>query len=228
MSAAEILNTAVRVRKGSGDRLYVIVCGENDSLAERISGFPAGQHLMLVSCRDWNADLSPWPAPACFRGGADFAGRADAFLRLLTQDILPAAVSNSALSVSSVSILGYSLAGLFALYAMYKSPVFTSAASVSGSLWYPHFTEFLKNETPAAQAKFVYLSVGDREANTKNPVLCRVADKTREAACILEEKGIRTRLEFNPGNHFFEPDARMLRAICALSKSGEAVSGRLS
>lgn len=36
-----------------------------------------------------------------------------------------------------IGIAGYSLAGLFALYALYKTDVFTRVASMSGSLWFP-------------------------------------------------------------------------------------------
>ena len=38
---------------------------------------------------------------------------------------------------SFIGIAGYSLAGLFALYALYKTDAFTRVASMSGSLWFP-------------------------------------------------------------------------------------------
>ena len=45
-------------------------------------------------------------------------------------------------------IAGYSLAGLFALWAAWNSGYFRRVASVSGSLWYPGFTDYIRNNEP--------------------------------------------------------------------------------
>lgn len=45
--------------------------------------------LVTLSGFDWEGDLSPWPAPALGKNSAPFAGRADAALALLSEELLP-------------------------------------------------------------------------------------------------------------------------------------------
>ena len=40
------------------------------------------------------------------------------------------------------AIAGDSMAGLFAVYALYRTQVFSRVASASGSLWYPGLLEY--------------------------------------------------------------------------------------
>ena len=97
--------------------------------------------LVCIDGVDWDRDLSPWPAEKVFRGGADFSGGAEAFLQVLLQNILPAAEEN--LSPAWRGIFGYSLAGLFSLWTMTKTDAFQRCASMSGSLWFDGFTDYL-------------------------------------------------------------------------------------
>ena len=63
--------------------VVLMEAGETRALYERLrEPRPA---LIGVSGADWNDDFTPWPAPAVFRGRADFGGRADAFLQRLTE-----------------------------------------------------------------------------------------------------------------------------------------------
>ncbi len=48
---------------------------------------------------------------------------------------------------------------------------------------------------------------------TKDPVMSRVSDKIREACDILNGQEVDTILEWNPGNHFKEPDIRTAKAF---------------
>ena len=192
-----------------------LVCVIADPDETRIS-IPAHENLLVVDPGDWNDSLSPWPAPACFRGGGAFGGYADRFLQTLTESILPAAERELGLAPTRRALCGYSLAGLFALYALYRTDRFTHIASASGSLWYDDFLDFLRANAPRVPNARVRLSLGDREEFTKNPRLAAVGSATRETVQILRSQHLDVTLTMNPGNHFFEPDARISRLIEAL------------
>ena len=105
--------------------------------------------LAAISGVDWNRELSPWPAPGVFRGGEDFGGEGPAFLDMLTRQIVPSVESQLGFAPVSRAIAGYSLAGLFALWSVFQTDVFDRAASVSGSLWFDGFMDYLESSTAA-------------------------------------------------------------------------------
>lgn len=165
-------------------------------------------YLIAVKVRDWNADLSPWPAPAVF-GKEDFGnGAADTLGEILkyTRD-----------KDKTYYIGGYSLAGLFSLWAAYHTDVFRGAAAASPSIWFPGFTEYMKKNHNHASS--VYLSLGDKETKTRNPVMATVGDRMQEACEILKEQGVNTTLEWNPGNHFKDADIRTAKAFAWVIES---------
>ena len=175
------------------------------SFIKELSG---GQSFCLkaVKVDNWNKDLSPWPAPAVF-GRDDFGAGAEETLAYLLTEAVPHKIN----SPQKVYIGGYSLAGLFALWAGYQTDVFSGIAAASPSIWFPGFTEYMKENELHAHA--VYLSLGDREERTRNPVMARVGDAIREAYAHLQETGVDCVLEWNKGNHFKEPDLRTARAF---------------
>lgn len=172
--------------------------------------------LICISGLDWNRDLSPWPSEAVFKGGDSFFGGAGEYLRELTEHVIPEVLRSAGLRPERLAIAGYSLAGLFALYALYETDMFSSAASVSGSLWYPGFMEFAESHAPMRTPERIYLSLGDREEHTKNPVMRTVEERTRRLKELYEHEGISCTYEENPGNHFREPELRTARAIAWL------------
>ena len=62
-------------------------------------------------------------------------------------------------------------------------------------------------------SKAVYLSLGNKEEKTRNPVMATVGTRIREASEILESSGINTILEWNQGNHFRDADIRTAKAF---------------
>lgn len=201
------------IRKERSERLITIITGENEFPGYLHEIAPESASLLVIPTRNWNRDLSPWKSPACFKGGDAFDGKADEFLHAVTEIILPEAEEKLHLLHPARTMAGYSLAGLFALYALFNTDLFSSAASVSGSLWYDGFIDYLKNQPPFKEQKHVYLSLGDREEHTKNKRLSQVGDSTKTAFEILNRLNCQALFEYNPGNHFFEPDRRMLKAI---------------
>ena len=95
--------------------------------------------LVALHGLDWNAALSPWPAEKVFRAGEDFAGGAPAFLLELTEAIIPAVEKACP---GRRLLVGYSLGGLFAVYAALNTAAFQGVASVSGSMWFDGFTAY--------------------------------------------------------------------------------------
>ena len=169
--------------------------------------------LASVSGLDWNADLSPWPSPGVVKGGGPFGGGADAYLGQLEEEIIPEILGRMPAEPLRIIIAGYSLAGLFALYSLYRTRLFSGAASVSGSLWFPGFTEFAESNEMMRRPERIYLSLGDKESQTANPVLAASEKKTRRMNEYFRSEGIETVFEMNPGNHFRDPCGRTARGI---------------
>ena len=158
--------------------------------------------LAAISDLDWNRDMSPWNSPAAFKGGEAFAGGADDYLRLLVDKIMPRAEKELVGPPVWRGIAGYSLAGLFALYAVYRTDVFSRVGCMSGSLWFPGFKEYVFSHEPKRWPDRIYFSLGDKESRTRNPILQTVREDTEKLQAFYRDKGIDTVFQLNPGNHF--------------------------
>lgn len=169
--------------------------------------------LVTIDSLDWNRDFSPWPAPRVFPKGDDFAGQGKAYLQELTQHIVPAVEAGLPFVPQRRLIAGYSLAGLFALYALYECTLFQRAVCASPSLWYDDFLGYMKQHDLASGVDKVYFSLGDREAQTRNRRLSRVAAAIRAGQSLLTAQGITTTFELNKGNHFVDTMPRLAKGI---------------
>ena len=158
--------------------------------------------LVALKVDNWNLDLSPWKAPAVF-GKEEFGGGAAGTL----VDVLKLCADDS----KSYYIGGYSLAGLFALWAAYQTDRFAGVAAALPSVWFPNFVEYMKNNE--IKSNRVYLSLGDKEEKVRNPVMATVGEKIREAYDCLVRQEVNCTLEWNQGNHFKEPDVRTAKAF---------------
>ena len=166
--------------------------------------------LIAVKVERWNHDLSPWKAPAVFGTEPFGDGASDTLKKVLTLTGEPG---------KEYYIGGYSLAGLFALWAVYQTDTFQGAAAASPSVWFPGFLDYMKS-MPINTGK-VYLSLGDREARTRNLVMVTVGDRIRETHSLLLERNVACTLEWNPGNHFKEPELRTAKAFSWLLLNGK-------
>lgn len=153
-----------------------------------------------------------------FKNAAPFTGGADEYLRLLVGTILPTAEATLAGAPRWRGIAGYSLAGLFALYALYETDAFSRAASVSGSLWFPGFREFVFSREPLRRPDRLYFSVGDKESKTRNPVLQTVQENTEALCGFYRGKGVCATFQLNPGGHHEHPAQRTAAGIQWLAK----------
>ena len=173
-------------------------------------------NLLVVGNIDWNHDMSPWYMPSIYSKEKSFSGGADEYLRLLIDEILLKAKELIEGEPKFTGIAGYSLAGLFAVYAMYKTDVFDRVASMSGSLWFSNFIEYCKRNEYKRLPDKIYFSLGDKEANTRNPVLKTVHDKTIELSEYFKSLGTEVIFELNPGNHFTDVNFRSAKGIKAI------------
>ena len=169
--------------------------------------------LLCINNLDWQKDMCPWDSPALIKNEKDFIGGEDVYLSLLEKEIIPKAVEILGEEPSYYALAGYSLAGLFALYAGYRSSLFSRIASVSGSLWYPDFVSFAKEKKMLSKAERLYLSLGTEEAKTKHAVLSTIERKTRELVEHYQSSGYCVNFELNPGNHFCEVEKRIEKGI---------------
>ena len=205
---------------GSGNAEYVLIqpVDEHDlaEMEQEVSFLQekaGGAFLLLpVKAADWNRDLSPWPAPPVF-GKEGFGDGARDMLRLIREEIIPNARQEYGLSEHTKMILGgYSLAGLFSLWCGHESSLFHGIAAASPSVWFPGFLDYARQRP--IQTKAVYLSLGDREERTRNPVMRQVGDSIRALYAHYESiPDVKAALQWNGGNHFQDAGLRTAKAF---------------
>ena len=170
--------------------------------------------LVAFKIEDWNKELSPWPAPPVF-GKVPFGDGADKTLEFIKAQLLPK-LRETGIDTEYLLLGGYSLAGLFALWAAYQSDLFEGIAAASPSVWFPGWLDFAQNHIP--QARSIYLSLGDKEEKARTPIMAQVGNAIRRQEELLREQGVNTVLEWNVGNHFVDSDLRTAKAFSWLLK----------
>ena len=164
-----------------------------------------------IPVESWNDALSPWEAPAVW-GTQGFGGNAADTLRFLTEQVIPTLKQQFHLPKNVKIILGgYSLAGLFALWASTQTALFSGVAAASPSVWFPGWMEF--EQQHPMQTQHIYLSLGDREEHTRNAAMAAVGDNIRALHRELAGRGKDCTLEWNNGGHFKDTDLRTARAF---------------
>ena len=158
--------------------------------------------LVAISDLDWNHDMVPWDSPPAFKNSTPCTGGANDYLRLLIEAIIPTAEKKITGVPSWRGIAGYSLAGLFALYAIYQTDLFSRVGSMSGSLWFPSMKEYIFSHEPKQWPDRMYFSLGDKESKTRNLILRSVRQNTEEIQSFFQDKGIDTVFQLSPGNHY--------------------------
>ena len=193
---------------GAKDILIQITGGQEDDFLQReyeqICALSGRQDFCFITfpVTDWNVDLSPWEAPPAF-GDEPFGGGAEKTLGELLEQVQ---ILRKDMPDAKLYLGGYSLSGLFALWAATKTDAFDGVAAASPSVWFPGFTGYLKDHY--ADLYFSYLSLGEKEGKTREAII--------ETQKILEEQFVENTLEWNPGNHFREPGLRMAKGFAWL------------
>ena len=162
--------------------------------------------LVAFMIKDWNQELTPWAAPAVF-GKVPFGSGAEKTLEFITNQLLPEVQEN----IPHLILGGYSLAGLFALWSGYQTDKFDGIVAASPSVWFPKWIEYATDNKPLV--KSIYLSLGDKEEKTKNPVMTQVGNAIRRQNELLTGQMDNTILEWNPGNHFVDSEKRTAKGF---------------
>ena len=203
---------------------------------------PGGVSLVNVGADLWEENFSPWCAPRVFAKGPNFGDGAQKTLDTLINQVIPWAESELTESPAYRVLVGYSLAGLFSLWAGVTqagvSPqvargcqpgaphvdasvaTFQRIGAVSGSFWFPGLLDYVDQQLNggAVGLTHAYLSLGDREARTPNPQIMHVRENAELLASRLESAGITSMFELNRGNHFQNVEGRMQKALDWLVK----------
>lgn len=172
--------------------------------------------VVAYEANEWFADYSPWKAPAAF-GDTNFAGNGKNTLEWLIKHCIYECDKEMACTFSRRMLAGYSLAGLFSLWALYESDIFDGGAICSGSLWFPGWERYISTNNIKRYMN-IYLSLGTKEEKTKNSVMSSVGDMTRKQYEIFKNNEYikHTVLEWNNGGHFTNPEERIAKGIAWL------------
>ena len=196
--------------------LLLQMTGEHElqSMESEVTAIAQSAHHFLfaaIPVESCNYALSPGNSPAVLLKQV-FSGNAADTLRFLTEQVIPTLEQQFPLPENVKIILGgYSLAGLFALWASTQTDLFYGVAAASPSVWFPGWMEF--EQQHPIQAQRVYLSLGDKEEHTKNAVMAVVGDNIRTLHSRLAERGTDCTLEWNSGGHFKDADLRTAKAF---------------
>ena len=168
--------------------------------------------LVAFEIKDWQSELTPWTAAAVF-GRVPFGDGAVATLSFIKDIFIPHLQQIQLFDKDKMKCVlgGYSLAGFFALWSSYQTEIFDGIAAVSPSVWYPQWMEYAKDNKPLATS--IYLSLGDKEEKTKNPIMAQAGNCIRKQQELLTTQGVNTILEWNPGNHFQHSDERTAKGF---------------
>lgn len=168
---------------------------------------------IAIRIEKWNAELTPWSAPPVF-GKIPFGDGANHTLLYISQQLIPELqhLYNLSIYAENTFLGGYSLAGLFALWASYQEEIpFNGIAAASPSAWYTGWLDYAESHTP--QVKNVYLSLGDKEEKTKTKLMSTIRKDMLCQEHIYKTKGVNCKMEWNEGNHFQDNGIRMAKGF---------------
>ena len=193
---------------------------------------PEGVSLVNIGVDLWEENFSPWCAPRVFAKGPNFGDGAQKTLDTLINQVIPWTESELTEPPAYRVLVGYSLAGLFSLWAgvsqpgpssqsdTVPTPTFQRIGAVSGSFWFPGLLDYVDQQLNggAVGLTHAYLSLGDREARTPNPQIMHVRENAELLASKLDKAGITSMFELNRGNHFQNIEGRMQKSLDWLVK----------
>lgn len=108
------------------------------------------------------------------------------------------------------------------MWVAYQTNLFEGIAAVSPSVWFPKFVDLVHNNKILTNR--VYLSLGDKEAKTRNQILAQVENDIRDVYRTLEDYRLSCILVWNQGNHFKEPALRMAKGFAWLMNNEKIYS----
>ena len=203
--------------------MYPFQEGEKERTAQTISDWMGESSYTLIAFQvtDWNRDFSPWKTESL---SESFSGGAKDTLRCLLEEQIPK-IRQQYGQDRELYLMGYSLAGLFALWTSYQTDLFAGVASCSGSFWYPGLMPYLRKHKPP-RGRRIYISLGGKEAGSGNELMATVGERTCEIVQLLAADNM-VKYELNPGGHFADAGKRLAKAVSWIAgeKGSESPKG---
>lgn len=179
---------------------------------------PTGFAMVFFDCVEWARALMPWADDAVSRD-AEVGRHAPDTLRFIEHTLLP--WLRERFGALPCIIGGYSLGGLFALWAARNTDAFTAVAAASPSLWINGWGEYaaahpilspqattqhstLNIQHSESRSSAIHLSLGDREEHCHNQRMKRIGDCVRAEHTLLCQQLSPTAvtLRWHEGGHF--------------------------
>ena len=174
-------------------------------------------NFVLINSDNRTDDYTPWPLQASETMPMDFGGKAAEYLSFITTHVISFCESEYGFpsSADKRAIGGYSLGGLFSLYAAVNTDLFGTVLSCSSSLWYPDFLDYLKEHPFKATRPKLYMSVGNQEGTTATNLTATQTSNTIALKDFYEPKFQTGDFKFTleEGNHGNNISGRACRAI---------------
>lgn len=169
-----------------------------------------GFAIVFFDTVEWAKALMPWQDEAVSRN-EEVGKHAQDTLVYIEESLVP--WLHKRFGKLPCIIGGYSLGGLFALWAARQSAAFCAVAAASPSLWIKGWADFADNRSLNAQ--LAYVSLGNREEHCRNQCMARIGDCVRHEHLTLTEQigTTATTLEWNNGGHFGEEAERTAKAF---------------
>lgn len=177
-----------------------------------------GFAIVFFDCVEWARALMPWADDAVSRD-AEVGRHAPDTLRFIERTLLP--WLRKRFGALPCIIGGYSLGGLFALWAARNTDAFAAVAAASPSLWVKGWGEYaaahpilspqatiqnskLKTQNSELRSSAIHLSLGDREEHCRNQRMKRIGDCVRAEYALLCKQLSPTAvtLRWHEGGHF--------------------------
>lgn len=169
-----------------------------------------GFAIVFFDTVEWAKALMPWQDEAVSRN-EEVGKHAQDTLVYIEESLVP--WLHERFGKLPCIIGGYSLGGLFALWAARQSAAFCAVAAASPSLWIKGWADFADNRSLNAQ--LAYVSLGNREEHCRNQCMARIGDCVRHEHLTLTEQigTTATTLEWNNGGHFGNEAERTAKAF---------------
>lgn len=207
--------------------VMISAVGIDDVLMEACAkeGCPPFNLLSIGNLR-WDEELSPWPSEPVVMKNDHFTGEADSLVSLIGQTILPWAFEQLEAEPETLVMAGYSMGGLFSLYAPYRMDGISKVVCASGSLWYPGWINYALDHSMKQKPEAICFSLGRKEIQTRNPYLQTTGKVMEELVRHYSSEGIDCRFLWNPGDHFVDVPERLARDLKWVLEAGEPDSSR--
>ena len=217
----EICGVKLYVYRSNVQNATTIYFLDGDQFAEPFNRWIIKHHpplnFVLLNANNRTDDYTPWPLQASETMPMDFEGKAEEHLSFISTHVIPFCESEYGLASSAEKrvIGGYSLGGLFSLYAAVNTDLFGTVLSCSSSLWYPDFLDYLKEHPFKAGHPKLYMSVGDQEGTTATNLTADQTSNTIALKVFYEPKFEPNDFKFilEEGNHGNNISGRAWRAI---------------